>query len=642
MDPRFLQLYNQELVHVRDSAAEFAERFPKIASRLALDSTEVKDPYVERLLQGFAFLTARVQLRLEEEFPRFTTQLLNRLNPNALAPLPAMGVVQFRPNAQDPALLQGLAVNAGTVLQSQLSRGMQTPCKFTVAHHTVLSPCTVSQVVHGFFNAGGLTGRAAKVRSALQLTLLAPPGVCLSKLPLAQLQFHIAGGDEVANPLFDRIAFQHVHVLCRPVGDSGWRPLPPGSLQAVGLSDEESLLPPCPQALSSMRLLQEWFAMPARARFVCVHGLDRALQGATGPGLELAVCFSDVQPVLDQQVGTDNVLLNCSPVINLFPHLCDRVVLGSAQSFWPVQPNRTRPHDFEVHSILSVQGQAQQGVQSIQPLFAPGEWGGQEDLATTGSGPLCYSTQRSPTRMSMRQTQEGTRSGYLGSELEISLSQPGGALVNGHGLTQLEVRARCTNRDLPLLMPVGLGDTDLLCPSGVPVQSVRFVHGPTRPRLPLGIQQLGHGGAVASVGGHVNWQLIQHLAGNFLGLLAGAADPSMGQAVPGLQHWLSLHADPANAAHQALISAVHALQVRNATMPLLRQGRPALVRGLHIQLTMDDLNLQGVGLGAFGWVLANCFARHVTLNSFVQTSVQALQSGQVIEFAPRSGHRPVL
>ncbi|HEX4842615.1 MAG TPA: type VI secretion system baseplate subunit TssF [Limnobacter sp.] len=630
-----MQLYNQELVHVRDSAAEFAERFPKIASRLALDSTEVQDPYVERLLQGFAFLTARVHLRLEEEFPRFTVQLLNRLNPNALAPMPAMGVVQFQPNLQDPALLQGLTVKAGTVLQSQLSKGMQTPCKFTVAHNTVLSPCTVSQVVHGAFNATGVRARAAKVRSALQLTLLAPPGVCLSKLPLDLLQLHVAGGDELANPLFDRLAFQHVHVLCRPIGESAWRALPAGAVQAAGLSDEESLLPNSPQALGSMRLLQEWFAMPARVRFLNVHGVGQALNGATATGLELAFCFDDVQAVLDQQVGADNVLLNCSPVINLFPHLCDRIVLSSAQSFWPVQPNRTRPHDFEVHSILAVQGHAQQGVQTIQPLFAPhGE----------GGGSLCYSTQRSPTRMSMRQVQEGTRSGYLGSELEISLSQPGATLVHGHGLTQLEVRARCTNRDLPLLMPVGLGDTDLLCPSGLPVQSVRFVHGPTRPRLPLGIQHLGlpGSGTGASAGGHVNWQLIQHLAGNFLGLLAGTEDPAAERAVPGLQHWLSLHADPANAAHQAQIAAVHALQVRGMSLQMVRQGRPALARGLHIQLTLDEMGLQGVGMGGFAWVLAHCFARHVSLNSFVQTRVRGLHSGQVIEFAPRSGHRPVL
>ncbi|HEX4880687.1 MAG TPA: type VI secretion system baseplate subunit TssF [Limnobacter sp.] len=642
MDPRFLQLYNQELVHVRDSAAEFAQRFPKIASRLALDSTEVQDPYVERLLQGFAFLTARVQLRLEEEFPRFTTQLLNRLNPNALAPVPAMGVVQLQPTIEDPALLQGLAVKAGTVLQSQLSKGMQTPCKFTVAHHTVLSPCIVSRVDHGYFNATGLKGRAAKVRSALQITLHAPPGVCLSKLPLALLQLHIAGGDEVANPLFDRVAFQHMHVLCRPVGDTMWRELPNGAVQIAGLSDDEALLPPVPQALGSMRLLQEWFAMPARARFLNVHGLDLALKGATGPALELAFCFADVQPVLDQQVGVGNVLLNCTPVINLFPHLCDRIVLGPSQSFWPVQPNRTRPHDFEVHSILSVQGHAQHGVQSIEPLFAPIGWGHTDDAIPNGRAPLCYSTQRSPTRMSTRQVQEGTRSGYLGSELEISLSQPGGTLVNGHGLTQLEVRARCTNRDLPLLMPVGLGDTDLLCPSGLPVHSVRFVHGPTRPRLPLGVQQLGQGSAGVSAGGHVNWQLIQHLAGNFLGLLAGSAEPGPGDAVPGLQHWLSLHADPANPAHQALIEAVHAVQVRSVTLPLVRRGRPGLVRGLHLQLTLDELSLQGVGMGALGWVLANCFARHVSLNSFVQTSVRALQSGQVLEFAPRCGHRPVM
>lgn len=631
--PRFLQLYNQELVHVRDSASEFAQRFPKIASRLALDSTEVQDPYVERLLQGFAFLTARVQLRLEEEFPEFTSQLLNRLNPNALAPMPSMGVVQFHPNIQDPALLQGLCVPAGTVLQSNLSKGMQTPCKFTVAHQTQLSACTVSSVRHSFFNDNSQGGHGVKVKSALLMALQAPPGVCVSAMPRQALQLYFAGVDSVANPLFDRVAFQHVRVLCRAQGEERWRALPPGALQVKGLGDEEALLPIVPQAISSMRLLQEWFAMPARCRFVDVLGVQEVLCASTGPAFELAICFSDSSTVLDQQVGVDNVLLNCAPVINLFPHLCDRVVLGSAQSAWPVLPNRTRPLDFEVHTPTAIRGHAQKGVQTIAPLFAPAAWAVDPEHAAQAQASLFYTTHRYPTRMSARQRQEGARSSYLGSELEISLSEPAGVLASEHGLSQLEVHALCSNRDLPLLMPLGLGDTDLLCPSGLPVQAVRFVHGPTKPRLPPTAQ---------SAGGHVNWQLVQHLAGNFLGLISGHGAGQCPGGAPALKHWLGLHADPSNAAHMAILEAVHSVQVDGIAQPLMRQGRPALVRGLHVQIKVDEHQLQGVGMGAFAFVLAHVFARHVSLNSFVQTTAQGLHTGEVFCFAPRCGHRPLL
>ena len=162
MDPRLLQFYIQELAHVRDTGAEFAARFPKVASRLAMDATEVQDPYVERLLDGFAFLTARVQLRLNEEFPRFTEQLLNCISPNFLAPVPAMGVVQLNPNHSDVALKKGISLSAGTVLQSQVAKGINTPCKFRVGHSLTLWPLVIQAIEHGPFKAHVPTMRGGK------------------------------------------------------------------------------------------------------------------------------------------------------------------------------------------------------------------------------------------------------------------------------------------------------------------------------------------------------------------------------------------------------------------------------------------------------------------------------------------------
>jgi len=127
MDPRLLQFYIQELAHVRDTGAEFAARFPKVASRLAMDATEVQDPYVERLLEGFAFLTARVQLRLNEEFPRFTEQLLNCISPNFLAPVPAMGVVQLNPNHSDVALKKAFRFQPAPCCKARWPRASTRP-----------------------------------------------------------------------------------------------------------------------------------------------------------------------------------------------------------------------------------------------------------------------------------------------------------------------------------------------------------------------------------------------------------------------------------------------------------------------------------------------------------------------------------
>ena len=110
MDPRLLRYYNLELQHLREMGAEFAQEFPKIAARLGMNGLEVSDPYVERLIEGFGFLAARVHLKLDAEFPRFTQALLETVYPHYLAPTPSMLVAQCTPDNNDPNLARGIAI----------------------------------------------------------------------------------------------------------------------------------------------------------------------------------------------------------------------------------------------------------------------------------------------------------------------------------------------------------------------------------------------------------------------------------------------------------------------------------------------------------------------------------------------------
>ena len=107
MDPRLLRYYNQELRYLREMGGEFAREFPKIAGRLGMEGMEVADPYVERLLEGCAFLSARVQLKQDAEFPHLSQHLLEMVSPNFTAPLPSMLVARLQPSTQDPNLLAG-------------------------------------------------------------------------------------------------------------------------------------------------------------------------------------------------------------------------------------------------------------------------------------------------------------------------------------------------------------------------------------------------------------------------------------------------------------------------------------------------------------------------------------------------------
>lgn len=617
MDPRLLQFYTQELAHVRDTGAEFATRFPKIASRLGMDATEVHDPYVERLLEGFAFLTARVQLRLHEEFPRFTEQLLNRISPNFLAPVPAMGVVQFNTNNTDQALKKGLHVKAGTVLQSQVAKGIQTPCKFTVAHALTLWPLEIQSIEHGLFK--GASGRS-NIRSALHLNVRNTAQSPLSALQVDVLDFHVSCADEYAYSLFERICYQTVRVGIRAQGQTEWQFLAAGAIQPTGLEDAHALLPADSRQFSGTRLLQEFFAFPQRFLFFQIQGLQRYLANYASQAFELALCFNNTHPELDRVVGGDSLALNCTPVVNLFEHACDRVVLDECQHESHVQPNRSKPLDFEVHSVISVQGHGPKGVRALPALYSHGG-DYSPDLPQ-------FMSRRVPTLPSDKQLREGGRSSYTGSEVYLGLTQPTGELIAEHDIQQLAVRTLCTNRDLPLLMPVGQGPTDLMWPGNLPLQSIRFLRGPSRPKAPV------HNGQTC-------WQLIEHLSLNYLGLIDDGHE-AQGQGPAAFTQLLGLHADPAQSAHQQLVRAIQSIQSKAVVSRIFRQGRPAVVRGIQVSLVVDELAMQGMGTAVLGSVLARYLAAHVSVNSFVQTQVRAEHTGAAIDFPAMAGNRPLL
>lgn len=628
MDPRFLQFYLQELAHVRDSAAEFAQRFPKIAARLGMEATEVKDPYVERLLEGFAFLAARVQLRLHEEFPRFTEQLLNRISPHFLAPVPSMGVVQFNPDFHDPALKKGVLVKAGTLLQSQVAKGIRTACRFAVAHDLALLPLELQAVSHG-----PLQGKATlpsrqhwvgQARSALQVRIHSRPAQSLSLLPLHALDFHICCSDEYAYTLFDRLFGKAVGLGIRPVGVEQWASLPLSQLQPLGFENSQSLLPSVSSQFSGSRLLQEFFSFPDRFLFFRISGLDTLARQAACQAFELAVFFSDNHPVLDGVIDLGSLALNCTPVVNLFPQACDRLIMDHTLHELHLQPSRVKPQDFEIYTVLTVQAHAQNRVEEVPPLFSEPR---PEDTAATA----CYTLRRTPSLASERQVREGGRTAYTGSEVYLALTRSVGELHKLHGYQQLQVTALCSNRDLPLLLPLGQASTDLTASGHLPVQSIRFLRGPSRPRAPL-------------LRGHTSWQLVQHLSVNYLGLTADPSRPEEGVQEGGasLGQLLGLYADPTQPVQQQIARAVHSVKSSVDVQRIQRQGRPVVVRGLHVELVLDESALQGVGLAVLGLVLSHYLAAHVSVNSFIRTTVRSMAGGQVIECPARTGCRPLV
>src|SRR5688572_79645 len=262
MDPRLLQYYNLELQHLREMGAEFAEQFPKIAARLGMNGLEVTDPYVERLLEGVGFLAARVHLKLDAEFPRFTQALLETVYPHYLAPTPSMLVAQLTPDPNEPHLASGVTVPRGSTMQSVLAAGDVTACEFRTAQDVALWPLEVVSASYFSFAPDlplASLPSAQRIKGGLRVRLRTLGGADLSQLALDRLPMYLAGASDVANVLYELCTATVLGVLVLPGGavPRAFEALPPKAVRAVGFEDHEAMLPVAGRSFQGYRLLQE-------------------------------------------------------------------------------------------------------------------------------------------------------------------------------------------------------------------------------------------------------------------------------------------------------------------------------------------------------------------------------------------------
>ena len=620
MDPRLLRYYNQELRYLREMGGEFAKEFPKIASRLAIDTLEVSDPYIERLLEGCAFLAARVQLKQDAEFPKLSHRLLEMLYPNLLAPVPSMVVAQIDPLRKDPNLLKGPRVPRDTPLVASPPAHTRTRCEFRTAQELQLTPLTTESAEY-FLNLADLQltsfALPERLRCGVRVRLKLPEGMQLAKLELGELRFFLGGQTDVALRLHELLTTSLVGVLVGAAGRPETRRLlGPNAWQPVGYEDADAMLPAQPRMMSGLRLLQEYFAFPSRFLFFDLNGLAPLLSALPGSELELHFLFSRPGMDLDGVVESSNFSLHCVPAINLFPKRADRIAVDDSHHEFHVVPERTAPLDYEIYDVLSATGFDEQGQERrYLPLFAP-------DHGASGRQSAYYSIWREPRLLSEQSRRDGPRSGYIGSEVFLSLVDPEDAPVP-HGLRQLGVQTRCTNRDLPMFLITGGSASPFTLEGGLPVTAVRALAGPSRP-----YSALREGG--------VAWRLINLLSLNYLSLL----DTDGGEGAAALRDLLSRLPIGGEPTQRRLIESIQAL---DATAVVRRHPTPGPItfsRGLRIELTLDELGHEGGSAVMFAAVLHRFFTRHASMNSYVETVLHSLTRGELMRWQPGLGARP--
>jgi type VI secretion system protein ImpG len=636
MDPRLLQYYNIELQHLREMGAEFAEQFPKIAARLGMNALEVSDPYVERLIEGVGFLAARVHLKLDAEFPRFTQALLETIYPHYLAPTPSMLVAQLTPDPNEPGLAMGVTVPRGSTMRGVKGADDPTECEFRTSQDVSLWPIEIVSVSYFSFAPDlPLTALPVgqRIKGGLRISLRTTAGLKFSQLAVDRLPLYLTGRTDVANGLYELCLGGGIGTLALAgKGAARWHELlPPSSIRPVGFADSEALLPVTLRSFQGYRLLQEYFSFPQRFRFVEISGLQRVVRRVEGSEMELVLLLGRGDPQLENVVDASNVALFCAPAINLFPKRADRIHVTEGTYEYHVVADRTRPVDFEIYELTQVigHGVGADSEQEFRPFYSAYSSDDEHEQSAF------FTTRREPRLVSAEQKRRGVRSSYIGSEVFLGLVDSAHAPFSGD-LRQLSIQAMCTNRDLVLQMPVGIGKSDFSLDVAAPVTTIRVIAGPSRPFAPLA------DGAIA-------WRAISHLSLNYLSLV----NTTEQEGAAALRDLLELYAATSDISARKQIDSIRSVRVnpvvRRVPSSLQESGgerslapRLAFGRGLAITVEVDEMAFEGGSAYLLGSVLSHFFNRYVSINSFTETTLRSLGRGEISRWVPQWGARQTL
>ncbi len=624
MRDELLGYYERELVFLRQMGTEFAQKYPKIASRLLLESDRCEDPHVERMIEAFAFLAGRVHLKVDDEFPEITESFLNILYPHYLSPVPSMAIIQFTP--KEGILTTGHPIPRGTGLYSRPIQG--SPCRFRTGYDTTLWPIDVVSASLESLDPVDTRGRWGE--AVIKLTLSCMNDTLLKTLktgdtqqPISSLRFYLAGEPQVVYPLYEMIFNNVARVEIRPGTPAPSRRtrkltlakmapivLPPSAISQVGFALDEGLLQYTARSFPGYRLLSEYFALPEKFLFFDLSGLDQAGRAGFESGFEILIYLRDVSP-LRGLVDASTFRLGCTPVINLFHDLSEPIRLHGKQHEYQVVPDVRRQMAMEIYSIDSVVADDPQHGKSreFRPFYSF------HHFDTPGEDATFWYTTRRPSQ----------RPDDPGTELFITLVDLG-FNPNVPATNILSLHTTCTNRDLPSRLPFGGAEGDLESEGALPLSRVRCLTKPTptlRPPLGRGMQ----------------WRLISHLSLNHLSLVKTGANGEP----DALQEILFLYDLLDSSATRKQIRGLKRLKSRPAVRQTGKRIGAGFVRGIETTIEFDEEQYVGSGLFLFAAVLERFLGLYASINSFNQlVATTSQREGILKRWPPRAGEQILL
>jgi type VI secretion system protein ImpG len=600
----------------------------QVANRFGLDADSCADPHVEWLLDGCAFLAARIQQKLDGDYAILTQHLLEMVYPDYLAPTPAAGIIALELAPDAPPLERGFTVPQGARLQSRILPDEASRCVFTTAHPVTVWPVEVADARYlsaAALASLGLSG-TSRARAGILLRLRTRRGIPFASLALNSLTLHLASRDRVAHLLYEALIGHACGLAGRPEGAPGDLLALDERASRVGFGEDEALFPPSPRGFSGFRLLREYFALPDRFLFVSLDGLQPVVRRAGGTGLELVVLLDRFEPALDGVVTRDQFALFATPAVNLFPRRAKPILVEPNEDQHHVVVDRSRPLDHEVFAVTRVTGFGADGQEECR--FGPFYATGARDRASPEG---YYTLERRPRLLGEReQRSRAARSSYLGSEVWIELCGAQGGPLDRR-VRRLDVEVLASNRDLPLRLPLPPGELHLSVEEGGPLAGARVLGTLAGPRpSPAAVEPKGGG-----VWGDVAWRLVGHLALNYHSLVDGPGERGA-DALRGLLELYAGAGAPQLARH---VDALRSVRSHSVTGRLPGGGPITFGRGLEVTVELSEAPFQDGSAFLLGGVLEVFLRRHVALNSFIETVLRTSERGEIMRWPSHIGSR---
>lgn len=605
-----LRYFEEELGLFGQFAREFRNRFPKPAGALHIAGDSIEDPGVARLIQSVALLSARIHKRLDDDYPKFTEALLESLYPHYLRPLPSYAIAQLAQDGFDAGAGAGefALLPRGTALRSAAVQG--TICHFRTVYPVIAGPL---RIVRAAFAAPLASSRPPRLPRGVAASVAIEfetrgSFAALWARGMSRVRVFVDGDASLRAALLDAL-FMHGAGAWIQAGSAPWQALDSSPLRLAGFADDDAVLPDSPRSHPAFRLLTEYFSYPEKFGFVEID-LAPAVRllppGCARFTLHLplrAPSADSLEARLLAPLSASNLLLGCTPVVNLFRKAGDPIQLSHTRADYPLAADSAHAASYEIHSIDRVrvlrEARGTTSATEFAPLYAVRHEG-------AGAAPArhFWVARRDET---LAQVSPGHEIRLALVDADFRPSEVAGATVS----TELT----CTNRDLPAQLRVGNPEGDLIAETGASNAPWRLLRKPT-PSYRFD-----------SKGAH--WRLIAHLALNHAGLTdAGLAE---------LQKMLALYDLPRSNGARRQIAGIVGLE--HGSMRAWIRTRPVstLMPGVGIRMTVDEEAFAGASLYAFAQVMDRYFALNSQLNCFTRLEIVSSRTGQEIHACdPRS------